>query len=40
MDIVCSKCDEEAVVSDDALFNVIYVCPECGEQLACATASE
>lgn len=40
MGITCPDCEVEAVQSDEAVFNVIYVCPECGEQLACAVAKE
>lgn len=40
VDITCSDCGVEAVVSNEVIFNVVYVCPECGEQLACAVAKE
>lgn len=36
----CDDCDVEAVQSEDATFNVIWVCPECDAQLACAVAKE
>lgn len=36
----CSDCDVEAVQSERTTFNVIWVCPECDKQLACALAKE
>ncbi len=40
MPIDCPDCGTEAVISDEFVHNVVYVCPDCGEQLACAYASE
>ena len=36
----CPDCDAEPIRSDGSLFNVVYVCPECGRQLACESAKE
>jgi predicted RNA-binding Zn-ribbon protein involved in translation (DUF1610 family) len=36
----CPDCGVEAVRSDDSRFNVVYVCPTCDRQLACAYARE
>jgi len=38
--VTCSDCDVEGVQSDEATFNVVYECPECGKQIACAVAKE
>jgi len=40
MEATCPDCDVKAVQSDAATFNIVYVCPECGEQLACSVAKE
>jgi len=36
----CPDCGVEGVASDGAIHNVVYVCPECDRQLACAYAKE
>lgn len=40
MEITCPDCGVDGVQSDATTFNVVYVCPECGKQLACAVAKE
>jgi predicted RNA-binding Zn-ribbon protein involved in translation (DUF1610 family) len=36
----CPDCGVDGVQSDRATFNVVYVCPSCDRQLACAYARE
>lgn len=36
----CPDCDAPGVQSDEATFNVVYVCPSCERQLACQYARE
>jgi predicted RNA-binding Zn-ribbon protein involved in translation (DUF1610 family) len=36
----CADCDAEPVQSDKSLFNVVYVCPDCGQQLGSDNARE
>ena len=40
MSPTCPDCDTAGVQSDRAMFNVVYVCPECDRQLACAYGRE
>jgi hypothetical protein len=40
MDPTCPDCDVVGVQSDRATFNIVYICPECDRQLACAYARE
>lgn len=36
----CPDCDAPGVQSEEATFNVVYVCPICERQLACQYARE
>jgi len=40
MTIICPNCDTESIRSSGSLYNVVDVCPDCGRQLACASAKE
>ncbi|MFB6169282.1 MAG: hypothetical protein ABEJ43_10625 [Haloferacaceae archaeon] len=40
MNLSCPDCEAAGVQSDEATFNVVYVCPECDRQLSCAYAQE
>lgn len=40
MEITCADCDAESIRSTESVFNVVYVCPDCGQQLGCDPAKE
>ena len=40
MGVTCPDCGLEGVIDPAATFNVVYECPDCGQQLACKVARE
>ena len=40
MEVTCPDCDADGVQSDEATFNIVYVCPKCDKQLACSVTKE
>jgi predicted RNA-binding Zn-ribbon protein involved in translation (DUF1610 family) len=37
---ICPECDTEPVQRTESIVNIVYLCPDCGQQLGCSPAKE